>query len=77
MHPFDVLDAWQAAQRAAYAAVTDPQVNAVLDVLAPRDQDGDRWPLMAWPKEETPTGADMVGLAERIVVAVRGARPTR
>lgn len=55
----------------AYAAVTDPQVLAVLDVLAPRFGDG-RSPIFEWGHEETPSGAEMVDLAGAIVAALRG-----
>lgn len=72
-------DAWYALNRederrgvATYTAVTDPAVLAVLDVIAPRDPDGDdRSPIFEFGHETTPTRIEMVELAERIADAVR------
>jgi len=57
---------------AAYRAVTDPRVAAVLDVIAPRAEwNADlRLPLFEWGHETTPTAAEMIDLAERIVAAI-------
>ena len=64
---------WYAAERAAYAAVTDPAVVAVLDVLAPADERGERWCIYVRTDESNPDAAELIPLAEQIVQAVRAA----
>jgi hypothetical protein len=64
---------WRAreqAEAAAYGAVTDPRVVAVLDVLAPVDPRFGRSPIFEWPKEESPAAGEVIELAERIVAAI-------
>jgi hypothetical protein len=56
-------------ERAAYAAVTDPALLAVLDVLAP-SRDGYRVPLFEWGHETTPTAEEMIELAQQVVAAL-------
>ena len=55
----------------AYAAVTDPRIIAVLDVLAPVEtwsgQATGRDPIFEWGHETTPTPEEMIELAGRIV----------
>ena len=63
-------DEWFANEAATYAAVQDPRVNAVLDVLAPRHEISGRSPIFEWAHEETPTAAEMIELAEMVVAAL-------
>lgn len=60
------------AERATYAAVTDPRVEAVLNVLAPV-RGGDRVPAFEWGHETTPTPAELVEMATEIVAAIERA----
>lgn len=53
------------AEADAYAAVADPRVKAVLEVLAPN-----RIPLFEWGHETTPTASEMIDLARSIVEAI-------
>lgn len=56
--------------QAAYAAVTDPHVLAVLDVLAPVSY-GRRSPILQWPKKKTPEAAEMIEIATKVVAAMK------
>lgn len=57
----------------------DPRIEAILDVLGPRQQGtgtrGQRLYIFEWGHETTPTDEEMTGLAKKILAAVDAARP--
>lgn len=67
------MDTWDerwARDARVYAAVDDPLVNAVLDVLAPRNEISGRSVIFEWGHETTPTAEEMIALAQKIVAAL-------
>lgn len=63
------MEQYERAEADSYAAVTDPRVVAVLDVLAPVSY-GSRSAIFEWGHETTPTAAEMIELAAKVVEAV-------
>jgi hypothetical protein len=70
----DARAAWEAANQAKYAAVTDRRLLAVLDVLAPVRHDpgfdGARSPVFEHPHETTPTADEVIELATDILASL-------